>query len=83
MNADNPWLILEHPTLGDLPARRVLACIFALTAEGKILHFHREQTVGGTDPQRYRLSDTPADEGRARCCIIPPTILAFRPPKTP
>ena len=49
MTADNPLLILEHPTLGDLPARRVLACIFALTGEGKILHFHREQTSTDTD----------------------------------
>ena len=35
-----------------------------------------------TDPHRYRLTTTPADESRARCCIIPPTVLAFRGPKT-
>ena len=32
--------ILSHPSLGQLPARKVLDCIFAIAPEGNILHYH-------------------------------------------
>ena len=32
--------LLSHPSLGTLPARKVLECIFALSPTGNILHHH-------------------------------------------
>lgn len=71
---------LEHPTLGRLPARRVLDCIFALTPAGSFLHVHNEQVaiVETGVVITYRLRDAPAADGRERCRIIPPRVREFR-----
>lgn len=75
--------ILSHPSLGQLPARKVLDCIFALAPTGKILHFHLEQVkksdllAPGTTGVLYTLTDQPAAEGRERCRIIPPFVREF------
>lgn len=70
---------LVHPQQGELPARRLLDCVFALTAAGRILHFHAEQTTidrnGGR--VRYTLNSDPPLPERARCQVIPPFVPAF------
>ena len=76
--------ILSHPSLGQLPARKVLECIFALAPTGKILHFHQEQVkkgelTAGQTGVLYTLTDQPAAEGRERCRIIPPFVREFGP----
>ena len=74
---------LSHPSLGQLPARKVLDCIFALAPNGTILHFHQEQVSTGNFPTLgltgalYTLTDHPATEGRERCRIIPPFVREF------
>lgn len=71
---------LSHPTLGQLPARRVLDCIFALSPEGSILHYHQEQVTTTDSPQTgmlYTLTTRPPDSGRERCRIIPPFVREF------
>lgn len=70
---------LSHPEQGELPARKLLDCIFALTPEGRIRHFHLEQVRteevdGGV---RYVLTDAPPAPERARCQIIPPFVTEF------
>ncbi len=74
--------ILTHPSLGKLPARKVLDCIFAVAPEGNILHYHLEQVTkadlsSGTDSVMYTLTDKAPDEDRQRCCIIPPFVKEF------
>ncbi len=71
---------LSHPMLGQLPARRVLDCIFALSPEGTILHYHQEQVNKTDSPQEgmlYTLTDQPPEVGRERCRIIPPFVREF------
>lgn len=70
---------LAHADHGDIPAKVVLDCIFALAPDGKILHHHAEEfdveekgssvlfTLNGRDPE----------ESRSRCQIIPPRIPQF------
>lgn len=71
---------LEHPELGTLAARRLLDCVFALTAKGTIAHFHVEQVDIETrgDEVVYRLTARAALPERARCQIIPPFVPAFK-----
>ena len=74
--------ILTHPSLGKLPARKVLDCIFAVAPEGNILHYHLEQVTkadlaGGTSGVMYTLTDNAPNDGRERCCIIPPFVKEF------
>lgn len=71
---------LQHPEFGELPARRLVDCVFALAPSGRILHFHVEQVemIEDGDTPRYRLSATPALAERARCQVIPPLVNAFR-----
>ncbi len=74
--------ILTHPSLGKLPARKVLDCIFAVAPEGNILHYHLEQVTkanlsDGTDGVMYTLTDKAPNEGRERCRIIPPFVKEF------
>ena len=71
---------LIHPDQGELPARRLLDCVFALTAAGRILHVHAEQTmiVSTDDTVRYTLTPTPPLPERARCQVIPPFVTAFK-----
>ena len=70
---------LAHQDHGNIPAKVVLDCVFALAPSGQILHHHAEEfdveekdgsllfTVNGQDPE----------ESRSRCQIIPPRIPEF------
>ena len=71
--------IFGHPELGRIPAKVLLDCVFALTPEGKILHFHSEELHVQESEQEIvlTLSGDAADESRARCQIIPPRIPEF------
>lgn len=70
---------LRHPEDGELPARRLLDCVFALTREGRIRHYHVEQVEVQTadDGVCYLLTDAPAAPERARCQVIPPFVTQF------
>lgn len=80
---------LLHPSWGELPARRILDCIFALSPTGNILHYHIEQVHKTDFPTaegeavRYTLTDQPAAPGRERCRIIPPLVREFDPVERP
>ena len=80
MTASNPTLILEHPELGRLPARRLLDCLFALAPDESLLHLHIEQIQIHADGRTLELTDTPPAEERKRCRVIPPFVVAFRDP---
>lgn len=71
-------LLADHPA--PLPARRVLDCVFALTGQGRILHFHlgQLQEEVGTDGPCYRLVQPEAAPERRRCRVIPPLVPEFR-----
>lgn len=72
--------VLSHPSLGKLPARKVLECIFALSPTGSILHHHLEE-ISKTDLEGggvlYTLTGQPPAPGRERCRIIPPLVREF------
>ena len=80
---------LIHPTLGRLPARKVLECIFALSPTGKILHHHVEEvrtseSGGEADGEiEYTMTGAPPAAGRERCRVIPPFVREFDPPEFP
>jgi hypothetical protein len=75
--------ILVHPSLGRLPARKVLECIFALSPTGSILHHHLEEVskshsaTGEDEEIVYTLNGTSPTPGRERCRIIPPFVREF------
>lgn len=74
--------ILTHPSLGKLPARKVLDCIFAIAPEGNILHYHLEQVTKADLPSEkdgvmYTLTDRVPADGRERCRVIPPFVKEF------
>lgn len=71
--------IFGHPELGRIPAKVLLDCVFALTPEGKILHYHSEEMDVTESGQEIvlTLSGEAADESRSRCQIIPPRIPEF------
>lgn len=80
MTASSPCTLVldEHPA--PLPARRVLDCVFALTAEGRILHFHLGQLAEerGDAGIVYRLVAPAGAAERQRCRVIPPLVPEFR-----
>ena len=64
-----------------MPVRRLLDCVFALSPNGRILHFHIEQTdvkAGTEDRVRYTLTEREPLPERARCQIIPPFVPEFQ-----
>ena len=71
---------LLHPEHGELAARRLLDCVFALAPNGRILHFHIDQMelVAGDDSMLYRMTASDPLPERARCQIIPPFVPAFK-----
>jgi hypothetical protein len=73
--------ILSHPSLGRLPARKVLECIFALSPTGNILHYHLEEVSETSQPGEgekiYTLTGASPVPGRERCRIIPPLVRQF------
>jgi len=71
---------LHHPEHGELPAARLVDCVFALAPSGRILHFHIEEVASEQrdSEMHYQLgAGDPAPE-RSRCQIIPPFVNAFR-----
>ena len=75
--------IVVHPSLGRLPARRILECVFALTPGDGILHYHVEEAsvcdLDGGEGVLYRLTGAPPSPGRERCRVIPPLVTEFEP----
>ncbi len=72
------YLILpDDPT--PLPAQRVLDCVFALTGNGRILHFHLGQLTEQPTPDgvRYALTNPAGAPDRLRCRVIPPLVPTF------
>ncbi|MSR15759.1 MAG: hypothetical protein EXR86_14635 [Gammaproteobacteria bacterium] len=80
MNSAQRSDLLVHPEHGEIPARRLLECVFALTPAGRILHFHLEQTdvIGNDLAVRYTLNGAQPKPERARCQMIPPFVTAFQ-----
>lgn len=76
-NDTNLWL--HHPDHGELPARVLVDCVFALAPNGRLLHFHKEQVdIEDRDgAQHYTLTGTDALPERSRCQMIPPFVTAF------
>jgi hypothetical protein len=78
---------LSHPSLGKLPARKVLECIFVLSPTGSILHYHLEEVsktesaTGEGGEILYTLTGVPPGPGRERCRIIPPLVREFDTPE--
>jgi len=70
---------LNHPELGELPARVLIDCVFALAPNGRILHFHKEQmeVEDREREQHFNLTENAPNPERARCQIIPPFVTAF------
>jgi hypothetical protein len=70
---------LHHPDLGELPAQTLIDCVFVLAPNGRILHFHLEETdVEIRDgEQHYNLNGTAPLPERARCQVIPPFVTTF------
>ncbi len=79
MADSKPRTYLIHPAHGELPARRVLDCVFALSPNGTILHHHIEELRSEDAPAglRYHLLQIPPAAGRERCRIIPPRTREF------
>ena len=79
MSSTPPREILVDPDLGELPARRVLECVFVLRPDGPILHHHLEELRVEEGGERivYTPSGQPAAAERARCQIIPPRVTEF------
>ncbi len=80
MTSTPAFEILQHPEHGELAARRLLDCVFALAPSGRILHFHIEQMdiEARGDTVHYRVTERAALPERARCQIIPPFVPAFK-----
>ncbi len=76
-NDTNLWL--HHPDHGELPARALVDCVFALAPNGRLLHFHKEQAeIENRDGARhYTLTGAAALPERSRCQMIPPFVTAF------
>ncbi|MGD9601250.1 MAG: hypothetical protein AB7O21_20030 [Gammaproteobacteria bacterium] len=79
MSREKPREILLHPRLGELRARRVLNCVFALQPNGPIHHHHVDDVTveSSADTTRYILKDGPPAAQHARCRIIPPLVSEF------
>jgi hypothetical protein len=75
--------IFLHPSLGRLPARKLLECVFVLSPTGNILHHHKEEVSetalreGEGEGVLYTPTGAPPAPGRERCRIIPPFVRAF------
>ena len=79
MSESKPTEVLSHPSLGRLPARKVLDCIYALSPDGPFLHHHLEEVNKTEDANGivYTLNGQPPTAGRERCQIIPPMVNEF------
>lgn len=79
MSKGKPTEVLSHSSLGKLPARNVLDCIYALSPDGTYLHHHREEVDKTEDASGivYTLNGEPPAAGRERCQIIPPMVNEF------
>ena len=70
---------LHHPELGELPARAIIDCVFALTPNDRILHLHNEQVeIESRDNEHhYNMNGNKPKPERSRCQVIPPFVNAF------
>ena len=70
---------LVHPEHDRIPARKVLECIFALSPDGPILHYHLEEVEASDESgiTVYTLNGKAPHSERYRCQIIPPMIPEF------
>lgn len=70
---------LYHAEHGELPARRLVDCVFALAPNGRILHFHTEQVDMDERGGEVFLSvnGNAPDDSRAHCQVIPPFVTQF------
>ncbi len=70
---------LVHSDHGDIPAKILLDCVFALAPGGQILHHHAEEFDIAEQNGALLLSvnGNAPNESRSRCQIIPPRIPEF------
>lgn len=75
-----PMFLLLEGHAAPLPARRRLDCVFALSPEGRILHFHLGQLREEVRPDArcYHLVAPDGAPDRVRCRVIPPLVPEFR-----
>lgn len=78
-NTNQPPEVLVLAEHGRIPARKVLECIFALSRDGRILHYHLEEmdVAAGSDAIVYTFNGSAPRDGRHRCQIIPPMVPEF------
>jgi hypothetical protein len=71
---------IVHPEMGEIPAIRVIDCIFGLMKNGRIAHFHVEQMEVREQEKKlyFQFTDNNADEHRTRCQVLPPFVNAFK-----
>ena len=72
--------VLVHAQHGELPARRLLDCVFALSPNGgPILHHHIEEfeVSESAEGATYTFNGTEPEAERYRCQVIPPLIPQF------
>ena len=69
----------EHHEKGSCPIELLLDCVFVLTPEGRILHYHIEEiSIHQKDGDEiYLLNGCSPQKGRDRCQIIPPLVNTF------
>ena len=77
-NSEKPSY-LAHGDHGDIPAKIVLDCVFALAPGGQILHHHAEEFSIEENDSTITLSmnGQAPEQSRSRCQIIPPRIPEF------
>ncbi len=77
---DKKWQYIAHPEMGEIPAIRVVDCIFGLKENGRIAHFHVEQMEISDQKGSlcFRFTDNDPAAERSRCQVIPPFINAFK-----
>ena len=71
---------LVHPEMGQIPAIRIIDCVFGLMKNGRIAHFHIEQMEVTEEETKlcFNFIDKPPREQRSRCQVIPPFVNAFK-----
>ena len=69
----------EHHEKGSCPLELLLDCVFVLTPEGRILHYHKEEIAiqKKEGNEVYSLNGSPPRGERDRCQIIPPLVNSF------
>ena len=73
---------LAHQDHGNIPAKVVLDCVFAISPSGEILHHHAEEfSAEESDAEViFKVNGQSPNDTRSRCQIIPPRIPQFPNP---